>query len=277
MAVDETAVARHYGDADISARILAALAAAGKDPDHLERRDLSPFDEFHGGGIASTRDLARYAGLTAGMRVLDIGCGIGGPARTLAAEFGCQVTGIDLTAAFVDAATMLSDRVGMSASCSFRQGSATALPCADASFDCVWSQNMMMNVADKAAFFAEVARVLRPGGLFAFETVLAGNGESIHLPAFWASRAELSHLVTRDELTELLAAAGLEMCALDDTTAEVIAQAHKRQAQIAAATPATLSIAVIVPEDVERKMANALANNEQGRTITVKGLYRRPP
>lgn len=275
--MDETAVARHYGSTDISARILAALAAAGKDVEHLERADLSPFDEFHGGGIASTRDLARFAGLTAGMAVLDVGCGIGGPARTLACEFGCTVTGVDLTPEFVRAAQMLTARLGLAAHCRFLTGSATALPCADARFDAVWSQNMMMNVADKARFFAEVARVLRPGGRFAFEAVLAGNGEPVHLPAFWASTAAMNHLVTRSELEALLAAAGLEAVALEDTTATVIAQAHKRRAAIAAADPATLSIAVIVPDDVERKMANALRNNEQGRTTTVKGVYRRPP
>jgi len=276
MAVDESAIASHYGSADISARILAALTRAGKDRTRIERADLSPFDEFHGGGIASTRDLARYAGLAPGLDVLDIGCGIGGPARTLAAEFGCHVTGIDLTAAFVSAAIMLTECVGMSATCAFREGSATAIPAADASFDCVWSQNMLMNVADKATFFAEVARVLKPGGLFAFETVLSGNGAPIHLPAFWASRAELSHLVSRDELVRLLATAGLEGHALDDTTADVIAQGKKRRAAIAAADPALLSIAVIVPDDVDLKMLNALKNNEEGRTVTVKGLYRRP-
>lgn len=276
MVVDESAVARHYGNTDISARILAALAGAGTDLDRLTRADLSPFDEFHGGGIASTRDLARYAGLQPGMHVLDIGCGIGGPARTLAAEFGCRVTGIDLTEEFVRAAVMLTTRVGMNEACRFETGSATAIPCADARFDCVWSQNMLMNVADKAGFFAEVVRVLKPGGLFAFESVLAGNGEPIHLPAFWASRAELSHLVSRADLTRLLGAAGLEAQSLDDTTAEVIAQGHKRRAAMAAADPALLSVAVIVPDDVDLKMRNALQNNEEGRTVTVKGLYRRP-
>ncbi|MEQ8659947.1 MAG: class I SAM-dependent methyltransferase [Gammaproteobacteria bacterium] len=271
----EQAVEQHYGSADISARILAALAAAGKDTARLERADLAPFDEFHGGGIASTRDLAHYAGLAAGMHVLDVGCGIGGPARTLAAEFGCRVSGIDLTGEFVRAARMLTARVGLQHACEFVHGSGAALPWPDAHFDAVWSQNMLMNVADKAGFFAEVARVLKPGGRFAFECVLAGSGEPLHLPCFWATRAELSHLVTRDALAALLAGAALELDALDDTTAAVIAQGHKRRAAVADAAPTTLSIAVIVPDDVSAKMDNALRNNEEGRTRTVKGICRR--
>ncbi len=275
MGAGEQAIDRHYGSADISARILAALAAAGKDPAQLARSDLAAIDEFHGGGIASTRELARYAGLTAGMAVLDIGCGIGGPARTLAAEFGCRVSGIDLTREFVRAAEMLTERIGMSAQCDFRHGDGASLPWPDASFDAVWSQNMLMNVPDKAALFVEVARVLKPGGRFAFESVVAGSGEAIHLPCFWASRAELSHLVTREALEKLLEQAGLDIAALDDTTASVIAQGHKRKAAVDRADAATLSIAVIVPEDVTTKMDNALRNNEEGRTRTVKGVCRR--
>jgi len=275
MAAGEQAIDQHYGGTDISARILAALAAAGKDLAQLARSDLTAIDEFHGGGIASTRDLARYAGLTAGMAVLDIGCGIGGPARTLAAEFGCRVSGIDLTREFVRAAEMLTARVGMTAQCDFRHGNGVTLPWPDASFDAVWSQNMLMNVPVKGAFFAEVARVLKPGGRFAFESVLAGSGGPIHLPCFWAARAELSHLVTRDELERLLERAGLDIAALDDTTASVIAQGHKRKAAVAQADANTLSIAVIVPEDVTTKMDNALRNNEEGRTRTVKGMCRR--
>ena len=151
----EADIERHYGAADISARILDALARAGRDPERLERADLAPFDEFHGGGIASTRDLATFAGITPGLRVLDVGSGIGGPARTLAAEFGCTVTGVDLTREFVAAAQMLTARLGMGDACRFVQGSATALPCAAASFDLAWSQNMLMNVADKAALMVQ--------------------------------------------------------------------------------------------------------------------------
>ncbi|MGR8921158.1 MAG: class I SAM-dependent methyltransferase [Gammaproteobacteria bacterium] len=273
---DPLAVDRHYGAGDISARILDALERAGRDLAALERADLAPFDEFHGGGLRSTRDLARFAGAAPGMQVADVGCGIGGPARTLADEFGCTVTGVDLTAEFVRAADMLTARLGMQDRCSFRVGSATALPLPDAGFDLVWSQNMMMNVADKAAFFAEAFRVLRPGGRFAFEAVTAGNGEPVHLPTFWASAPEHNWLVTQGELGELLAAAGFEAIRLEDTTAEVLESSRRRRGAVDSGDPTVLGIHVIVPDDVGTKMANALRNIEDGRTATVKGLATRP-
>ena len=275
MVPTEDSVAGHYGGADISARILEALGRAGVDLERLERRDLTPFDEFHGGGIASTRDLAAFAGLQAGMHVLDVGSGIGGPARTLADEFGCRVSGIDLTTEFVAAAVMLTEKLGMECRCDFRQGSATALPYPDDHFDAVWSQNMMMNVADKSTFFSEVARVLKPGGSFAFEAVLEGNGEPLHLPTFWASSADMNFLVTREALEDLLETAGLARVKLEDTTAAVIAQGHKRKAALSRPRPQQLNISVIVPDEVEDKMSHALMNNEQGRTRTIKGVYRK--
>jgi ubiquinone/menaquinone biosynthesis C-methylase UbiE len=275
MSTLDSDIDRHYGGQDISARILAALSGAGKDVHALTRADLAPFDEFHGGGLASTRELARFAQLAPGTHVLDIGCGIGGPARTLATEFGCSVVGVDLTHEFIRAARMLTTLLALDGQCGFEHGSATTLLFSDTSFDLVWSQNMLMNVPNKAQLFDEIARVLKPGGRFALETVLAGDGRAIHLPVFWASRPDLSFLVTRRELESLLAHAGFELIALEDTTASVIANGLKRRATLAAQDPRQLGIDVIVPDDVERKMDNMLLNNQQGRTATIKALFQR--
>jgi SAM-dependent methyltransferase len=170
----DEALNRHYAPEDVSARILHSLRAAGFDPAQLTRDDAALFDEFHGGGRESTRALARAIELAPGTRVLDIGCGIGGPARTLTAECGAVVTGVDLTHEFIAAAVMLSERVGMGGQIEFLQGSALDLPVPDASFDLVWSQNMLMNLPDKPQFAREVARVLKPGGRCAIEAVVAG-------------------------------------------------------------------------------------------------------
>ena len=263
----------HYGGVDVCARIFEALENAGRDLEALTAEDLTPFDQFHGGGIASTRDLADFSGIRDGFTVVDVGCGIGGPARTLAAEFGCRVIGIDLTREFVRAARVLTEKLAMTAYCEFHHGSATALPLDDACAEAAWSQNMMMNVENKAAFFSEVVRILKPGGLFAFEAVLAGDGRPIHLPTFWASRPEINFLVSLDEVRKLLDDAGLERVAFEETTHQVIATSRKRNAVIKAHDPTQLTIKVIVSDDVETKMQNALSNNEEGRTITVKGVY----
>jgi len=209
------------------------------------------------------------------MEVLDVGCGIGGPARTLAAEFGCRVVGLDLTAEFCRAAEMLTDRLGLAERVRFRHGDAAAMPLEDCSFDAVWSQNTLMNIEDKGRVFSEVRRVLRPGGRFAFETVLAGTGSEIHFPVFWASSPRLNHLVSPAAIRSLLAAAGLTEIAWEETTAAVVALARKRIAVYDREGPGPLGLSVIVPDDVEVKMRNSLRNCEEGRTAAVQAVYAR--
>ena len=138
-----------YGQPDLSSRILKALQDAGKDINSLTREDLSSFDEFHGGGLAATKELASLAGPLEGLQVLDVGSGIGGPARTLASEYGCEVTGIDLTEEFCLAAEMLTARLGLDDKVRFRCGNALDLPFDDATFDLVWMQNSSMNIPEK--------------------------------------------------------------------------------------------------------------------------------
>jgi MPBQ/MSBQ methyltransferase len=265
----------HYGGTDLCARILDRLREAGKDPDRLTRDDLAPFDEFHSGGRESTRELARFAGLEGGMRVLDVGSGVGGPARTLAAEFGCRVTGIDLTREFCRAAEMLTGKVGLAAQVDFRCGNALELPFADASFDVVWSQNTLMNIEDKARLFRGIGRVLRPGGLFAFEAVLAGPVAGLRVPVFWADCADLSFLSTPAQTKALLAGAGFSERRWEDTTPRTVAAQRKRSAAIAREGQSVLSLGVIVPTDTALKIGNGLANNEEGRTLTVQALFAR--
>ena len=96
-----------------------------------------------------SQELARLTGLHEGMHVLDVGSGLGGPARTLAAEFGCRVTGRDLTEEFCRAAVMLTVRVGLQDRITFQHGSALDLPFEEATFDVVWTQGVFMNIADK--------------------------------------------------------------------------------------------------------------------------------
>src|SRR5712691_7757937 len=150
------AVAEHYGRADLGAVILAALRAAGKDIDRLTPDDLAPVDEFHTRGRAATSDLARLLALTGDERVLDVGSGIGGPSRYLAKTFGCRVTGLDLTPEFCRVAGMLAERTGLAGKVDYRQGDALAMPFADRSFDVAWSQNAVMNIADRDRLYGEI-------------------------------------------------------------------------------------------------------------------------
>jgi ubiquinone/menaquinone biosynthesis C-methylase UbiE len=267
------ALSAQYAPTDISARIVARLIEAGKDPERLTREDLFSFDEFHAGGRDSTRELARSASISVGSRVLDLGCGIGGPARTLAAEFGCQVTGIDLTEGYCKAARMLSATLGMVDQVSFHCANALDLPFAAASFDVVWSQNAWMNIDDKGRFMSEVVRVLRPGGVFALETILAGPVAEVHLPVLWAESPALNFLVTEAQARALLSGAGLTERVWQDTTQRSIALQRKRQEINEREGPPLLSLNVLVPVDFRVKVENVLRNNLEGRTRTAQAIY----
>jgi SAM-dependent methyltransferase len=273
MTDDTDAMNQQYGATDISARILTHLRQAGVGVEALTREDLAAFDEFHGGGRESTRALARLAMLEPRMRVLDLGCGIGGPARTLAAEFGCRLTGIELTYEFYRAAEMLTAKIGLSHLVKFQHGDAVVMPFDDAAFDVVWSQNSLMNIADKASLLRQIHRVLRAGGRFAFQTTLAGEVPGLHFPVFWADTAALNFLVTPEELRRLLCRTGFHEVAWEDMTARTIAVAQQRRKGVAHEGPPALGIGVIVPAQVPEKAANALRNYEEGRTVAVQAVY----
>jgi len=162
----ERQVAQHYTHGALEQAILQALRAAGKDPERLSPEDLIGVDEIHLGARSATEWLADDLALTAGERLLDVGCGIGGPARYFAAARGCQVSGLDLTEEFVQVAGALTRRCGLEGRAGFRQGSALAMPFAAGSFEVATLIHVGMNIADKAGLFAEVRRVLRPGGRF---------------------------------------------------------------------------------------------------------------
>src|SRR6516225_9731424 len=114
----------HYRATGLTDRLKSALAALGPEDQRLTPQQLAALDQFHTRGLPATAELAKLVGVTAGMSVLDVGSGVGGPARFLAATFGCQVTGVDLSEAFVDAARYLTKRTGQSGQVSFEMASA---------------------------------------------------------------------------------------------------------------------------------------------------------
>ena len=166
----------HYGTTSLVQRIDEALHRAGLADGIIGWADLAPLDQFHVRGLGATRELAEALGIDAGAHVLDVGCGLGGPARLLAATYGCQVTGIDLSQPFIDAARMLTERSGLADRVTFLQADALDLPFADAFFDHVWTQHVGMNIADRAGLYAAIYRLLKPGGRLAIYDVVAGDG-----------------------------------------------------------------------------------------------------
>ena len=207
--------------------LLAALTVAGKDIQNLTPSDLAAFDNLHVRGLAATRDLAQLTGLRPGTRVLDVGCGIGGPARTLAVEYGCHVTGIDLTESYVEAGRMLVERVGLNDAVSLFVGNALDLPFDEASFDVVWMQHVAMNVDDKYRLYREARRALRPGGRLSLHEILAGSVSPPHYPVPWASDPSFSHLVSPGRLRTTLGESGFLQTEWQDDTPKCIDWARK--------------------------------------------------
>ena len=195
MATDSD-ISSYYTRGDLLARLQAALLADGIDPDHPTINRLAPFDQFHGRGLEATEELADLLAVAATDHLLDVGSGIGGPARYIADRFGCRVTGIDLTAEFCDVARHLTQTLGLEDRVAFQQGDAMAMPFADASFDGAYSMNVSMNIADKDGFYAEIHRLLRPGAPFVLFEVAQGPNGSLDYPTPWAQTAASSFLAT---------------------------------------------------------------------------------
>lgn len=213
-------VRRHYGGDDFAAGILAALVSTGVDPDHLTATDLSPVDQLHAGFADATRYLLSRLDLSPASRLLDVGCGIGGPSRLAAAEFGCAVTAVDLSPDFVAAARSLTALVGLSDRVEFRVAAGDDLGVADAFFDAAMMVHVGMNIPDKAAVFTDVRRALRDGAAFAvFEQMRVGDGD-LPYPLPWAEDDRSSFVATPDDYARHLGAAGFSVTAIEDRTAE---------------------------------------------------------
>ncbi|MBY8974572.1 class I SAM-dependent methyltransferase [Rhodobacteraceae bacterium NNCM2] len=273
----ETIVADHYTTGGLFERVKAALARLGIDPETATADDLKACDEFHTGGAAATELLVKNLAVTPETRVLDIGCGIGGPARFFAGRFACHATGIDLTPEFVDCAARLSALVGMADKTTFVQGSALDLPFEDASFDLALLLHVGMNIQDKARLFDEAFRVLAPGGTFAVFDVMRGPVATPPIfPMPWASVAEASFVSCPSSYREAALAAGFEMVAETDRTRfakEFFAEVF---AKIAANGPSPLGIHLMMGDTAGEKIKNYVANLEAGRIAPTELIFRVP-
>ena len=271
MAGYERPVNEHYGSGDLAAKILEALRVAGKDASPLAIEDLAPIDQLHARGRVATLELARLAGITPRMRVLDVGGGMGGPARTLAGELGCEVEVLDLTEEFCRAGEVLTARTGLADLVSFRHGSALEMPYPDATFDVAWMQHSSMNVAGKERLYTEIRRVLRPGGRLAMHEILAGEVSPIHFPVPWARDPSLNHLHPPEEARTLLKDTGFAELTWIDETAPALSWYQKRLAA-PPDRPRALGPHLVFGDDIAEMLRNHVRNLKEGRISIVQAV-----
>jgi SAM-dependent methyltransferase len=265
----------HYASGGITTRVLSALRAVNGPDAPITPDTLAPLDHFHARGAMATSELAALLQPMASDHLLDIGCGIGGPARWFAAKFGCHVTGVDLTAEFCTAARELNDATGLGDRLSILHGSALALPVPDASFDRAYSQHVLMNIADKKGFFGEAHRALRPGGLLALSNVAAGSAGEPRYPLPWATKPATSFLTSQADMRADLLSAGFEMVIFRDASAAAVeAQTEILQRLETEGLP-PLGEHIVMGESTKEWRLNAMRSLAEGRLSLIEALVRK--
>jgi len=270
----EQQVAAHYGKSGREEPLLDALRNAGKNIDRLTPSDLAPVDEFHLGWRAATVGFGKALAFPSGAHVLDIGSGIGGPARYLAETFGVTVTGIDLTPEYVTLANALTARVGLSGRVTCREGNALALPFADGSFDGAYTIHVAMNIADKATMIREARRVLKPGATFGVYDVMRAGAGDLPYPLPWAMTAETSFVEPPAAYRRWLADAGFTIVSERDRTAEVVEVIARNRARLEREGPSTLGPHTLMFDGWRERSANAGRALQQGLIAPVEMIAR---
>jgi len=267
----KNSVAAHYTHGQLLDRIVSGVEAIGKTAATVTVDELAPVDEFHIGGRQASEDFISQLELSADDHTLDVGCGIGGTCRFVASRFGCRVTGIDLTPEFVSTGQSLCDWVGLSGQVELHQGDASAMPFTDQSFDAAFMLHVGMNIANKAGLFAEVYRLIKPGGFFGVYDVMQTSDEPLSYPVPWSSVAGTSALATRAQYTEALELAGFGVLKIRDRrefAAEFFAETRRRMDQAGGAPP--LGVHIAMGESATVKISNMVENIAAGRISPVE-------
>jgi sarcosine/dimethylglycine N-methyltransferase len=263
----------HYRATGLTERLKTALAVFGPEDQRLTPQQLAPLDHFHTRGIAASADLAQLAAITAAMSVLDVGSGVGGPARLLAATTGCRVTGVDLSEPFVEAARYLTERTGQGGQVTFEAASALALPFGDGAFDAVLLQHVAMNIFDRPRLYREIRRVLRVAGKFATYDVVS-TGSELHYPVPWARTAATSLLLSAAATRDAVEQAGFRTLVWQDDSETAKAWFERVRAS---GPPPSPNLSVVMGPDFPALSANLARNLREGRIGILTAVFEAAP
>jgi SAM-dependent methyltransferase len=274
MSTDELTdhVITHYASANLAGTFDHVLRSWGKGSGPLTPKDLEAVDQFHFGGSRATIELATLADIGPHTRVLDVGGGFGGPARTLAALCKSPVTVLDLTRAYLDVGATLTRRCGLQDLVSFQHGDGLAMPFADATFDRVWTQQSSMNIADKEQLYREIYRVLRNGGRLALYEVMAGTAGPLDFPVPWARDASISFLSPPETIHEMLTRLGFRTIAWEDLTDNIVASTTRSNPMPAEAP----GLHLVLGDDFRERARNGIRNFAEHRASLIRAILERP-
>jgi len=269
-------VSKHYTHGGLIEAIRTGIVSLGKTPDTVTVDDLAPVDEFHVGGRRASEEFLDQLGFSAQMHILDVGCGLGGAARFAANRYGSQVTGIDLTAEYVETGNALCKWVDLDQRISLLHGSALAMPFAERSFDGAYMLHVGMNIEDKEKLASEVMRMLRPNTSFGIYDVMRTGRGDLAYPVPWATSADLSAVAEPEQYRKALQKAGFT----------VIAERNRRDfaltffADLRAKTAATggpppLGLHVLMGKSTPEKVQNMIDNISGGRIAPVELIARK--
>jgi ubiquinone/menaquinone biosynthesis C-methylase UbiE len=266
----------HYSRGNLLDRLNAALREDGVDPEHPSIESLAPYDQFHSRGLEATLDVARLMQAGPGDHILDIGSGLGGPARYFASRFGCRVTGIDLTPEFCDVARHLTRLLKLEDRVRVELGDALSMPFAAASFDGAYSMNVSMNIADKHAFYREIHRVLKPGGWLVLSELAKGEGPEPDYPTAWAASANTSFLSTPEATRRGLLEAGFEVVRLHSTLEQAREFGARSRAMVERGEkPPHRAVILVHGDNAKQAMANTSRGLTEARIVPIEVLGRK--
>ena len=273
---DAQSISDHWGTGDVYGRILKAMEAASLSPDTVTVEQMAPVDHFHARGLPATVELADTLPIQAAHHVVDIGCGVGGPARYLAKRFDCRVSGIDITEPFVEAANKLTALLKMEGQVEVELGDGQHLPYSDAMFDGGYAQHVTMNIADRARFFGEAFRVLKPGAFFALTEHGLGPEGNPHYPLPWSDDGSGAYLVPPADTVAYLEGVGFVDVEVEDTGAKYLAGYRRAMELAAQGALAPFGTHILMGQTAPAKTKNAARNIEEGRTHPVQVICYKP-